>query len=148
MALLKDTYINSKGEIQAGFLEIKLRTLDEQNSKRRDIALLYISKIQNKLVTLPYYSRKEDHVFHLFVVKVANRESFMTHLKANGVTALIHYPIAPYHQKAYLNELGNDFKISTNLHAEVVSLPIDPMMSAEEIESVIKAVNAFDSFAE
>ena len=130
-------------EIQAGFLEIKLKNLDEQNSRRQEIAITYLNNIKNLKVVLPAYSLGKDHVFHLFVVKVENRNLFMRHLQNNEVSALIHYPTAPYNQKAYMNELGNNFETSTKLHEQIVSIPIDPSMTADEISKVIKTVNTY-----
>lgn len=130
-------------EIQAGFLSIKLKDLQAQNKKRREIASFYISKINNRKIKLPDFSGELDHVFHLFVVRVGDRSGFMSYLKSNGVASLIHYPTAPFDQQAYTGELPTDYPISTKLHKEVVSIPLDPSMTSEEIQTVVDILNKY-----
>ncbi|MEM7185188.1 MAG: DegT/DnrJ/EryC1/StrS family aminotransferase [Bacteroidota bacterium] len=136
--------INSRLDVlQAVFLGIKLGALDEDNDARRKIAARYLSEIKNKKVVLPMYNGSEDHVFHLFVVRVADRSHFRAYLEAEGVGSLIHYPIAPHEQKAFPEFADISFPVAERLHREVVSLPISPVMTPEQVETVISVVNRY-----
>jgi dTDP-4-amino-4,6-dideoxygalactose transaminase len=131
-------------EVQAGFLNVKLRKLDEENDRRRKIAKKYLEGITNRNVILPQYNGYEDHVFHLFVVQVKSRDKFREFLNHKGIQTLIHYPVPIHKQKAYseLNHLV--FPITEKLSQEIVSLPIDPYLSEEHIKEIVDAVNAFE----
>jgi len=130
-------------EIQAAFLSIKLKTLDEDNERRRAIARSYIQNINNSEVTLPHYGTGKSHVFHLFVLRVRNRSHFIDYLKTNGIGTLIHYPIAPHRQRAFEKFKTLQFPIAERLHNEVVSIPISPVMTDEEATQVINAINTY-----
>lgn len=130
-------------EFQATFLNIKLDSLDSDNGKRREIAKRYLSEIKNNKILLPYYDGSGNHVFHLFVVMVENREAFTTYLTKNGIGHLIHYPIAPHRQKALKEFSHLNFPIAEKIHAEVVSLPMSPVMSNDEVDRVISILNNY-----
>lgn len=136
--------LNSRlDEIQAAFLSIKLGSLDEDNAQRRAVAKQYIAEIKNEKITLPKYSGTDDHVFHLFVVQVDDRASFVAHLNAHKVGHLIHYPIAPHQQKA-LPELHDlSFPVAEALHNCVVSIPISPVMTGDQVSTVITVLNSY-----
>ncbi len=130
-------------EIQAAFLNVKLPSLDEDNNFRRKIAKRYISEINNPIIKLPFYDNSENHVFHLFVIRVKNREHFLQYLDENEIGYLIHYPIAPHKQKA-LSELKHvSFPIAEKLHNEVVSLPMSPILSDADVSKVISVLNEY-----
>lgn len=129
-------------ELQAGFLRIKLRDLDRTNSERKKIASFYLNNIKNNKICLPYYSGHDDHVFHLFVIRVKHRSSFLNFLEKNAIKALIHYPTAPYDQEAYY-ELDKSYPLTTTLHQEVVSIPLDPSMNEQEIRFVVEVLNKY-----
>ncbi|MBZ7991502.1 MULTISPECIES: DegT/DnrJ/EryC1/StrS family aminotransferase [unclassified Campylobacter] len=134
--------LNSRlDEIQAAVLDVKLKYLDSDNAKRVEIAKYYIDNINNKLITLPKYTDNKSHVWHVFVVRVKNRDKFQEYLKENGIETIIHYPTPPHKQEAYkeLNHLS--FPITEQIHNEVISLPISPVMSETEFKSVVEAVN-------
>lgn len=137
--------INSRlDEIQAGFLRIKLPYLDNDNEKRRSIAQFYCNHINNNLIKLPKMpSDEENHVWHLFVVRVHNRKHFQQYMTSNGVETLVHYPIPPHKQEAYKewNELS--FPITEAISREVVSLPISPVMTQEEVNYIVSVVNNY-----
>ncbi|MBL4663203.1 MAG: DegT/DnrJ/EryC1/StrS family aminotransferase [Flavobacteriaceae bacterium] len=136
--------INSRlDEIQAAFLSCKLLQLDDDNTERRRIATKYISEIKNKKITLPIYSGGEHHVFHLFVVRVENRDKFRSYLETNGVMSLIHYPIAPHQQKAFPEFASLVFPVADVLHREVVSIPMSPVMTNEQVNKVITVLNNY-----
>ena len=136
--------VNSRlDEIQAIFLDVKLKHLDADNIKRQDIAKRYLLEINNDKVQLPFYDELQNHVFYAFVVRVKNRTQFIDYLNKSGVESLIHYPIAPHKQKALKEYSKLNLPITETLHDEVVSLPISPVMSENEVNQVIKIVNSF-----
>jgi dTDP-4-amino-4,6-dideoxygalactose transaminase len=132
-------------ELQAGYLSVKLPFLDKENQRRRSIARKYISGITNEEVILPNVPINEDeHVWHLFVVRSKKRDELQHYLLENSVQTLIHYPIPPHKQKAYheLNDMS--FPVTEKIHEEVLSLPISPVMTNEEVEEVILKINQFN----
>jgi dTDP-4-amino-4,6-dideoxygalactose transaminase len=141
--------INSRlDEMQAALLRVKLQYLDAETRVRQQIAVAYAQGIQNPLVSLPIGSdctinSLENHVFHLFVVRVKQRDAFQKHLKAAGIDTLIHYPIPPHRQQAYkaYNEL--QLPLTEVIHQEVVSLPMGPTMTTTQVQQVITACNAY-----
>ncbi|PTT36064.1 aminotransferase [Chryseobacterium sp. HMWF028] len=137
--------LNSRlDEIQAAVLDVKLKYIDEENTVRKNIAKKYIAEISNPKIILPENPADEnEHVWHLFVIRTENRDELQKYLTENGIQTLIHYPIPPHKQQAYKewNELS--FPISEKIHEEVLSLPISPVMTEEEIRKVIETVNRF-----
>jgi len=130
-------------ELQAAFLNCKLPALDMDNNRRREIAKRYVSEIKNKKIALPTYDESENHVFHLFVVRVENRNEFIDYLDRNSVGHLIHYPIPPHHQKA-LSEFSNlNFPNTEKSHNEVISIPMSPVLSEVDVERVIGVLNKY-----
>ncbi len=130
-------------ELQAALLLVKLEQLDADNNRRREIAKSYLTQLSNPKVILPVVPDFEAHVFHLFVVRVTDREEFMNYMDQNGVGTLIHYPIAPHKQKA-LSELNHlSFPVTEMIHETVVSIPISPVMTDEEVSRVVEAVNSY-----
>ena len=136
--------INSRlDELQAAFLNLKLPHLDKENSLRRSIANRYLESINNPKVRLPYYSGKADHVFHLFVVLVDNREEFIRFLKDNGVETMIHYPIAPHQQEALKAFKSIELPVTEKIHKNAVSLPMSPVLEFDDVSTIINKINAF-----
>jgi len=135
--------LNSRlDEIQAAVLTIKLNYLDEENSKRRAIATRYVSEITNPLIILPEIpTDPKEHVWHLFVIRCADRNALQQYLLEQGVQTLIHYPRAPHKQKAYFNWNHLTLPITEQIQDEVLSLPISPVMSEEEVSKVIEVLN-------
>ena len=136
--------LNSRlDEIQAAFLSIKLGSLDADNLRRREIAQRYIAEIKNPKITLPTYEGKADHVFHLFVVQVEDRAAVVAHLIENKVGHLIHYPIAPHQQKALPELKDLSFPVAEALHHHVVSIPMSPVMTQDQVSKVISVLNSY-----
>lgn len=134
--------INSRlDEIQASFLSVKLPYLDKENALRRTIAKRYLSEIKNSKITLPFYDHSENHIFHLFVIRTKNRNELQHYLAENGIQTQIHYPIPPHKQKALSKFHQLSFPITEKIHDEVLSLPISPVMTEEEIDFVVKILN-------
>jgi dTDP-4-amino-4,6-dideoxygalactose transaminase len=132
-------------ELQAAFLRVKLPHLDADNAHRRAIALRYRDEIKNPAVRLPSVRADEDsHVWHLFVVRVADRATFQQRLLDQGVHTAIHYPIAPHQQQAYAKQLrGFSLPLTEAIHREVVSLPMSPVMTETQVAAVVAAVAAY-----
>ena len=133
-------------EIQAAFLRIKLKALDDDNNKRRNIAKKYENGIKNKNIKLPKYKDINGHVFHLFVIICKSRDKFIEHLNENNIGNLIHYPIPPYDQICYEDLLidRNDFPITNSIHEQICSIPMDPTLSPESVNEVIRVINNFE----
>jgi len=128
---------------QAAVLRVKLKYLDADNARRREISQRYRREIKHPAVRLPSVRAGEDsHVWHLFVVRVPDRVAFQQRLLDRGVHTAIHYPIAPHQQQAYAQSLGHlKLPLTEALHREVVSLPVSPVMTDEQVAYVIAAVN-------
>ena len=131
-------------EIQAAFLRVKLPYLESDNAIRRGIAERYCAGITNKLVTLPQRpDNPEQCVWHVFPVRCVNRDAFQEYLTRNGIQTVIHYPIPPHKQPAYIEWHGLELPITEKIHDEIISLPISQVMSKDEVEAVISVVNAW-----
>lgn len=136
-------YNSRLDELQAALLRVKLRHLDGETIKRRKIAERYISEMKNSQIRVPSVNNGESHVWHLFPVLCKDRMRLQVYLKENGVGTLIHYPIPPHKQEAY-KELNNlSFPITERIHQEVLSLPLYPTMTEDEVKKVIHLINAF-----
>ncbi|AFL81514.1 putative PLP-dependent enzyme possibly involved in cell wall biogenesis [Aequorivita sublithincola DSM 14238] len=130
-------------ELQAAFLNVKLPTLDIDNERRRTIAKRYISEIENDKIALPQYDGSENHIFHLFVVRVENRNEFIDYLDRNGVGHLIHYPIPPHKQQALSEFSSLSFPVTEKIHNEIISIPISPILCSENVDAVISVLNKY-----
>lgn len=131
-------------EIQAPILTIKLKYLDEENARRAKVADAYLSGIKNDAVALPVAAPySTTHAWHLFVIRVKNRDKFQQYLQSKGIQTVIHYPIPPHHQPAYKEWQDLQLPITEAIHKEVISLPISPVMTENETELVIDAVNSY-----
>lgn len=140
--------VNSRlDEIQAAMLSVKLRYLDSETTHRRKIANLYLNGIKNPLITPPLQNINaemyEQHVWHLFVVRVDDREKFQKYLTEKGVQTLIHYPIPPHKQQAYKEWNNMELPTAEKIHNEVISLPIGPTQTIEETQKIIEICNQF-----
>ena len=134
--------VNSRlDEIQAAMLNVKLSHLDIEIAHRRKVASAYLEGIDNEAIILPNKRNESAHVWHVFVVRCERRDELQRYLAENGVQTLIHYPVPPHKQQAYSewNELS--YSVSEKIHNEVLSLPIGPTISAENINKIIKICN-------
>lgn len=143
--------VNSRlDEIQAAMLSIKLKYLDEQTAHRRQIAQAYMSGIKNPAITLPLAAELSpvtlsSHVWHLFVIRCPDRDALQKHLANHGIQTLIHYPIPPHQQQAYPEWNTLSFPLTEEIHQQVLSLPIGPTVTFEEVELITQACNSFNS---
>jgi dTDP-4-amino-4,6-dideoxygalactose transaminase len=136
--------INSRlDELQAAILLTKLPHLDEESAKRQAIADYYLSHIKNEAITLPTVTHAAHHVWHLFVIKTANREHLQAYLLTRGIQTMIHYPIPPHKQAAYTQWRDYSYPISEILHAEVLSLPISGVQSLADTKIIVDALNGY-----
>ncbi|HBQ4210890.1 TPA: DegT/DnrJ/EryC1/StrS family aminotransferase, partial [Escherichia coli] len=138
--------LNSRlDEMQAAFLNVKLKYLDKDTIIRREIAKKYIKEINNKNIIVPRVLNFDAHVWHLFVIRTSYRDHLQQYLNNNCIQTLIHYPIPPHKQKAYSECADLKLPISEQLHNEVLSLPISPVMSHDEVEYVINVLNRYNN---
>lgn len=137
--------VNSRlDEMQAAFLNVKLKHLNLETQLRQQISMRYRQEIDNELIKMPTVVGLEmSHVWHLFVVRTNERSRLQLHLRNAGVETLIHYPLPPHRQKA-LNQFNSlELPITEAIHSSVLSLPMDPYMSSYEVSKVIETVNSF-----
>lgn len=136
--------VNSRlDEIQAAVLDIKLKHLDSDNNKRREISKYYRENIKNSKIILPDTYDEKSHVWHIFAVRTQNRDEFQKHLTEKGIQTIIHYPTPPHKQGAYKEWNNLSFPITEEIHNTILSLPISPVMTDSEIEKVVEVVNEF-----
>jgi dTDP-4-amino-4,6-dideoxygalactose transaminase len=137
--------VNSRlDELQAAILREKLKRLDTDNARRKEIARYYLKNIINDSVILPTVKNDENYVFHLFVIRTTDRNRLQKHLFENGVQTLIHYPVAPHKQSAYAEWNQLALPITERIHAEVLSLPISPVMTDHDALRVVQAINGYN----
>lgn len=136
-------------EMQAAILDVKLKYLDEDITKRQEVAAYYYDHISNHLIEFPTRLPNENNVYHLFpiIVKEGKRDALHDYLAEKGIGTVIHYPIAPHKQECYANEAWNvpqlRLPITEILADSELSLPMSPSMSKEQMECVVKCVNEF-----
>ncbi len=141
--------VNSRlDEIQAAMLSVKLKHLDADTARRKAIAVAYAQGINNPAIVQPVEPARslaslDSHVFHLYVVRTAQREALQAHLSTAGIQTLIHYPIPPHRQRAYHEWPQQSYPLTEAIHREVLSLPISPVMTDDEVTTVINACNAY-----
>ncbi|KAE8177958.1 DegT/DnrJ/EryC1/StrS family aminotransferase [Photobacterium carnosum] len=138
--------INSRlDEIQAAMLRVKLGYLDQETARRREIANCYCCEITNPLIQLPEWNDDNNHVFHLFVIQTPKRDELQQYLSENGIQTVIHYPIPPHKQPAYAEWNQKSLPVTEKIHQQVLSLPIDPTMTAQQVDKVITVINQYCS---
>ena len=140
-------------EIQAAWLRVKLPHLDADNARRAEIAVRYCLEITNPLIRLPNNPNQTikqsnnqtilSHVFHVFYVFCSRRDELQKYLSEKGVQTVIHYPIPPHKQPAYTEWHDYRLPITERIHDEIISLPVSPVMTDEEVSAVIRILNEF-----
>lgn len=130
-------------DMQAAFLSIKLKVLDADNERRRAIAKRYLEGINNSKLKLPFYNGSKNHVFYAFVMEVEDRDYFIAFLDKNQIEWLIHYPIPPHQQQALKSLLHFNLPLTEKIHKRIISLPMSPVMTDEEIQTVIDVLNTY-----
>jgi dTDP-4-amino-4,6-dideoxygalactose transaminase len=136
--------VNSRlDELQAALLRVKLRRLDADNARRRALAGRYLAGIRHPAIALPTIAPGNEPVWHVFVVRTADRSGLQEHLQQRGVGTLIHYPIPPHRQRAYAEWNSRSYPVTERIHAEVLSLPISPVLSDTDADAVMEACNSW-----
>lgn len=136
--------VNSRlDEIQAAMLRVKLKYLDNEIKKRRDVASYYINNIKNDKVILPTVRSEYEHVWHLFTISTSNRKDLQQYLLDKNIETLIHYPIPPHKQVAYEELCNDNHPISENIHKNILSLPISGIQSEETTQQVVNIINGY-----
>lgn len=130
-------------EIQAAVLDVKLKNLDNDNQKRREIAKYYSENIKNSELILPEIYDENTHVWHIYPIRTQNRNKLQEYLKENNIESIIHYPIPPHKQAAY-KELNNlSLPITEEIHKTVLSIAISPVLEYNDVEKIVEILNEF-----
>ena len=130
-------------ELQAAFLQVKLKYLNSDNASRQQIGRRYEQEISNPLIWLPRPMGDGENVYHLFPVFSAERDALQQYLMEHGVETLVHYPVPPHRQKCYSEWNNLSLPITEQLSREELSLPMSPVLTDEEVSEVIRLVNEF-----
>lgn len=140
--------VNSRlDEIQAAMLRVKLRYLDSEVEKRRAIASYYMENITNQNIILPIQNSTfkiqnyQNHVWHLFVIRIHQRDELQKYLLDNGIQTLIHYPIPPHKQQAYKERNEQSYPVSEEIHNQVLSLPISGVQTLDDTKIIVDCLN-------
>lgn len=136
--------INSRmSEMDAAVLRIKLKYLDHDNARRQQLADFYYGHISNPLITLPERLPDAHNVYHQFPIFCKERNQLQTFLAQQGVQTLIHYPIPPHKQQCYYEAWGHELSlpVTERIHAEELSIPMSPVVSADEAQQVVDVLN-------
>ncbi|MDN3658904.1 DegT/DnrJ/EryC1/StrS family aminotransferase [Ferruginibacter paludis] len=139
--------LNSRlDEIQAALLDVKLKYIDTENKRRTQIAQYYCDNIHHPEIILPGYTAfSVSHAWHIFVIRTPDRNKLQIFLTENGIQTLIHYPIPPHKQVAYKELNGLSLPVTEQIHNEVLSLPISPVMTENEVKRVAEIMNLYNS---
>jgi len=141
-------YNSRLDELQAAVLSVKLKQLDRWNDQRRAFAAQLDEGLKDTSLKLPYALPGYRHIYHLYVVETEERDNLQAYLNGQGITALTHYPIAIHQQEGYPWGQGarivGSLKHSEESAARVLSLPMFPELTGEEVQAVIEAVVAWD----
>jgi dTDP-4-amino-4,6-dideoxygalactose transaminase len=130
-------------EIQAAVLDVKLKYLDADTEKRKQVADYYLANIKHPDIILPYRTDRDAHVFHLFPIRTNCRDELQRYMTENGIQTLIHYPIPPHQQECYKEYNQLSLPVTGQIHREELSLPMSPVMETEEIVRVTEVINRF-----
>ena len=130
-------------EMQAAFLRAKLPLLDKWNSQRREIADLYSTQLESIDIGLPVVPKIMEPVWHLYVIRTKHRDALKSHLEHHGVSTVIHYPIPPHLQTCYESFKEYDLPLAEITANEVLSLPMSPKMTTQEVEHVVNVIKSF-----
>jgi dTDP-4-amino-4,6-dideoxygalactose transaminase len=133
-------YNSRLDEMQAAFLRVKLAVLDDWNARRREIAGHYSMLLATANIVVPHVPEYAESVWHLYVIRSKQRDALKAYLEQQGVSTVIHYPIPPHRQACYQDYQGHSMPNAEMLAKEVLSLPMSPAMSANEVERVARTI--------
>jgi len=136
--------INSRlDEIHAAVLRVKLHRLDQDNLYRKDLARYYLDHIKNAAIVLPEVKDWDAHVFHVFPVMCDDRDALQLYLKENDIHTMIHYPLPPHKQDAFVEWNHLSFPITEDIHKKELSLPVSPVFTLSDAAYVCNCINNF-----
>jgi dTDP-4-amino-4,6-dideoxygalactose transaminase len=140
-------YCSRLDALQAAILDVKLQHLSDWNAARRSHAAIYCERLGGSCVTLPYTDPRAHHIYHQFTVRTSRRDELMAYLKQNEIDSGIYYPLALHVQEAYRQFGGQegDFPHAEKATKEVLSLPIHPGLTNEQVEYVADTICKFDN---
>lgn len=130
-------------EVQAAVLDVKLKYLDADNARRKEVAQMYLQGIRNPKIALPQLPDADAHVFHIFPILCEDRDRLQAYLTEQSVQTIIHYPIPPHKQECYKELNDREYPITERIHAQELSLPISPIITDAEVQQVIDIINQF-----
>lgn len=130
-------------ELQAAFLDIKLKHLDSEIEKRREIAKRYLTEIKNEKLILPPSDKINQDSWHLFVVRTNYRDTLSNFLKKKQIGFDIHYPIPPHKQKALMEFKDLSLPITEIIHQTILSIPLNSTLKEEEVDYIIESLNSY-----
>ncbi len=133
-------------ELQAAFLNVKLKYVDHVNEKRRKIAERYLEQMKHPGICFPEglpIEHRLSHVWHLFTVRHSNRPQLINFLAGKRIKTHIHYPVPPHQQKAFSFHKWKSLPLAEEIHGEILSLPCRPSLEEKEIDYIIRSINAF-----
>lgn len=131
-------------EMQAAFLRAKLGVLDQWNNRRKEVAALYTGLLSDiKDIVLPAINEGSESVWHLYVIRSKQRDALKEHLASVGIDTVIHYPIPPHQQQCYRSQYPESLPIAEQLAGEVLSLPMSPVLTDEDVNYVASAIQKF-----
>lgn len=130
-------------ELQAAFLRVKLKKLNEWNNRRKKLAASYIELLNSNAIRLPFEPTWAESVWHLFVIRTTKRQDIQDKLAKLGIQTMIHYPIPPHLQPAYklLQLEKGSFPLTEAIHNEVLSLPMGPFLTQQEVSFIAESLN-------
>lgn len=145
--------VNSRmDELQAAVLTVKLKYLEKENKRRREIAGFYGDTIRNPMVVLPGKLNGQkirsdlSHVWHIYAIRCKHRSQIQDWLTKQNIQTNIHYPVPPHKQVAYKSWNQIHLPITEKIHDEVLSLPLNPVLENNELEKIVDAINDFNYF--
>lgn len=130
-------------ELQAAFLSIKLRYLDAETERRRELAARYLSGIRNEQIILPPAETTHEDAWHLFVVRTPDREKLKAYLQGHGIGFDVHYPVPPHRQKALATFNHLSLPVTEEIHRTVLSLPLNGTLSDRDADRIITTLNQY-----
>jgi dTDP-4-amino-4,6-dideoxygalactose transaminase len=141
-------YNSRLDDLHAGILSVKLKKIDEWSDRRREIAAMFTAGLKDTGLKLPYEKPGYRHVYHLYIIETEKRDEMLKYLNDAGIDAKTHYPIAIHQQEGYPWGKPADLDVSLPLTeksaASVISLPMFPELTQEEIDYVIHTVRAWE----
>ena len=136
-------YNSRLDEIQAGFLSLKLKILDDITNHKRELAELYHKNLDNHFIK-PVVNSDYFDVYHIFNIRHLKRDKLREYLLKNNIKTEIHYPLAPHKQKSMVGIIEGDYPISQEIHKTTLSLPISYFHSQKDILKVCEIINKWE----